>query len=44
MIFLQDGSELIIPCYDATVIHKTSNFNEVYSCIFLDAKQIRINY
>ena len=44
MIFSQDGSELIIPCYNATIIHKTNNFNEVYSCIFLNAKQIRINY
>jgi hypothetical protein len=44
MIFSQDGSELIIPCYDATIIHKTNNFNEVYNCIFWSSKQIRINY
>ena len=47
MIFSQDGSELLIPCYNAIVIHKTSNFNEIHSCIFSNEPlimQIRINY
>jgi hypothetical protein len=47
MIFSQDGSELIIPCNGAIVIHKINNFNEVYKFIVLDKprlRQVRINY